>query len=392
MRRTLIVRTAAGAAVAGALLAVALWPDTIDVDAAAAQQSAMQVTIDEEGETRVRERFVVTAPVAGQLRRIEIEPGEAVRRGQPILFLTPPRSPLLDARTEAELQTQSAAAEEAVGQMRADRDRARAMLERATTTERRLSNLVEIGGVSREDFDAARVARLSAETAVRAAEHALVRAERERDAIRARLLTPRSGGGGVVAVRSPADGVVLKRLRESEATVGAGDALIEVGNPRDIEIVADLLSTDAVRVRPGAPVSIERWGGEPIPGHVRRIEPSGFTKVSALGVEEQRVNVIVAIDEPGACASLGDGYRVDVRVTVWQAADALTVPIAALFRTGNEWSVFVVEGGRAAQRQVQVGERNDAVAQVLGGISAGQTVVLHPPDMLADGVRIRVRP
>lgn len=388
MRATRVIRIVGGVAVAGTLIAVAVWPETTQVDFAPVAQSDLQVTIDQEGETRVRERFVVTASVGGRLRRVEIEPGEPVRQGQAILFLAPPSAPLLDPRTRMELEEQSNAAIEAVGQARADRDRAVAMLDRTATTERRLSNLVEVGGVSREDYDASRAAQISAATALRAAEHALARAERERDAAGARLLTP-GESSRVITVRSPSDGVVLKRLRESEASVAPGDPLVEIGDPRQIEIVADLLSTDAVRVKEGAPVSIERWGGpQHIQGHVRRVEPSGFTKVSALGVEEQRVNVIVAIDKPEAAATLGDGYRVDVRIEIARADGAVTVPVGALFRHGGQWSVFVGEGGRARLRPVEIGERNDMVAQVVGGLAIGEHVIIHPPDTLVDGSRI----
>jgi HlyD family secretion protein len=195
-----------------------------------------------------------------------------------------------------------------------------------------------------------------------------------------------------VPVISPVDGVVLKRLRESESIVPAGEPLLEIGDPARIEVVADLLSTDAVRIAPGARVLIEQWGGpHPLAGTVRRVEPSGFMKVSALGVEEQRVNVVVDVPELPADARLGDGYRVEIRVVTWQADDVLKVPVGALFRRGDEWAVFVVEDGVARRRMVQVGQRNDTEAQILGGLTVDQAIVLHPPDTLEEGTGVAIR-
>ncbi len=191
---------------------------------------------------------------------------------------------------------------------------------------------------------------------------------------------------------APVDGVVLRRLRESASVVPVGEPLLEIGDPRSLDIVSDLLSTDAVRVSTGDRVLIEQWGGDvPLAGHVRRVEPSGFMKVSALGVEEQRVNVIIDLDDRETSASLGDGYRVEVRIVVWREDDVTKVRVGSLFRRGDDWAVFVVENGRARLRSVQLGQRNDREGQVLNGLSEGETVVLHPPDTLADGARIVVR-
>ena len=211
-------------------------------------------------------------------------------------------------------------------------------------------------------------------------------------AIASRLATPVSRGG-LVDVVSPIDGVVLKRIHESECVVAAGEPLLEIGDRGDLEVVADLLSTDAVRVRAGASVSIEGWGGShPIAAHVRLVEPSGFLKVSALGVEEQRVNVIIDFANPvAAAAKLGDGYRVEARITVWNAGDVVMVPIGSLFRNERGWAVFVDDGGRARRRDVEIGERNNEFAQVTSGVTGTERVVLHPPDTLVDGARIRVR-
>jgi HlyD family secretion protein len=391
MRASNLFRLSGGVVVTGAVIAVALWPEATAVDVATAVRGPMQVTVDEEGETRVRDRFVVSAPVSGRLLRVELEPGDAVCANDTELKIAPVDAPLLDPRSRAELQTVASAASEAVAVTRAERDRAAATLARAAAAERRLSLLIEAGAVSREDFENAQTARAAAASALAAAEHAVSRAEDEWQAARVRLSRPASSGA-VIGVSAPVSGVVLKRLRESEAVVAAGEPLMEIGDPNQIEIVADLLSADAVRVHAGDPVSIERWGGsEPLRGTIRRVEPSGFLKVSALGVEEQRVNVIVAFDDPREAARLGDGYRVDVRVAIWRSDNALSVPVGALFRQGRDWAVFAIDGGRARLRTVELGERNNDVAQVLNGLQEGERVVLHPPDTIADDSRIRAR-
>lgn len=384
------IRFLAGALVVGILAAVAMWPEAIAVDIATVARGPLQVTIDEDGETRVRDRFMITAPVAGRLQRIELEPGDRVLRDAVVVKLAPLDAPLLDPRSRAELAAAAGAAEQAVGQARAEHDRAGALRDRAAAAERRLANLVAAGAVSREDYESAQTALETARRSVEAAEFAVARTEREWQMARARLQTP-ADRGGLVNVAAPAGGVVLKRLRESETVVNAGEPLVEVGDPSDLEVVADFLSTDAVRVRAGAPVLIERWGGDyPLRGRVRRVEPSGFLKISALGVEEQRVNVIVDFDDAAGC-DLGDAYRVEARIIVWQQDDVLVVPVGSLFRRRDQWAVFVADAGVARLTAIEIGERNDDLAQVVRGLADGQRVVLHPPDTLADGARIRAR-
>jgi HlyD family secretion protein len=217
------------------------------------------------------------------------------------------------------------------------------------------------------------------------------RAQIELHSARARVQQPASGGAPV-DVRSPVDGVVLKRLRESESVVPVGESLLEVGDPTALEIVSDLLSTDAVRVTAGQPVRLEQWGGsEPLIGRVRRVEPSGFMKVSALGVEEQRVNVIIDFTDAAAAKALGDNYRTEVRIVIWHADNVLRVPAAALFRQGDVWAVFGVENGRVRARVVTLGQRNATETEVTAGLAEGDEVVLHPPDTLADGMRVTAR-
>jgi HlyD family secretion protein len=386
------IRLLAGALVVGTLAAVAMWPEAIAVEFATATRGPLQVTIDEDGETRVRDRFVVTAPVTGRLHRIELEPGDYIARGTTVATLTPADAPLIDPRSRAELDAAAGAAQQAVGQARAQRSSANAMRDRAAAAERRLAGLVEAGAVSREDHESAQTALETARRSAEAAEFAVARAEREWQMARARLQTP-ADRGRVVKVAAPASGVVLKRLRESETVVSAGEPLVEVGDPSALEVVADFLSTDAVRVRAGTRVLIERWGGDyPLRGRVRRVEPSGFLKISALGVEEQRVNVIIDFADEAAACDLGDAYRVETRIIVSEQDDVLIVPVGSLFRRGDQWAVFVADEGVARLTVIEIGERNHDLAQVVGGLADGQRVVLHPPDTLADGARIRARP
>jgi HlyD family secretion protein len=385
------VRTLAGVTIVGALAAAALWPEAVEVDMATVTRNSLQVTVDEDGVTRVRDRFLVTAPVAGRLQRIELEPGDRVSQGTVVVRLAPIDAPLLDARSRAELETAAVAAQQAVGQARAEHDRVIALRDRAAAAERRLANLVTAGAVSREDYESAQTALETSRRSVEAAGFAVQRAEREWQLARTRLQTP-ANRGRLIDVLSPASGAVLKRLRESESVVIAGEPLIEIGDPAQLEVVADFLSTDAVRVRAGAPVLIERWGGDqPLHGRVRRVEPSGFLKVSALGVEEQRVNVIVDFDDDTAACDLGDAYRVEVRIIAWEQDDLLTVPVGSLFRRGDQWAVFVADHGVARLTTIQIGERSYAQAHVVSGLAEGERVVLHPPDTLADGDRLRAR-
>ena len=351
----------------------------------------MQVSIDEDGETRVRQRFVISAPVAGRVDRIELEPGDPVTREKTVVArMAPVSSSLLDPRTRAELNAAVEAARAAVGQAQAERERATAALERVRSSEARQRALFEGGAIPRDTLEAAQTEVQTAEEAARAAGFAVQGAEYQLQQARARLQTPQRSGAAI-EIRSPIDGVVLKRFRESSAVVAPGEPLLEIGDARQIEIVADLLSTDAVRVAPGADVLIEQWGGgHTLRGRVRRVEPSGFMKVSALGVEEQRVNVIIDFADPSAGRALGDGYRVEVRIITWQEANALTVPAGCLFRQHDGWAVFVVEDGIARLQPVQLGQRNQNVGQILSGISVGQTLVLHPPDTLTDGMRVTV--
>ncbi|MEL7059651.1 MAG: efflux RND transporter periplasmic adaptor subunit [Acidobacteriota bacterium] len=387
-RRWLLIAVGVGAL---ALLVLALRDTPTQVEFATVTRGPFEVILDEEGETRVRDRYTVSAPLAGRARRIELEPGDPVRAGETVLATFVPADPTpLDARSRAEARAQVRAAEAALGRARADRERAVAELELAETERRRMTRLVEDEVVSRERFDAADVTARTRREALEAARFAVATAVGELEVARARLLQGQAADGEAIELLAPIDGVVLRRLRESEAVVAAGESLLEIADPRQLEIVVDFLSTDAVRIASGMPVRIERWGGDrTLEGSVRRVEPSGYTKISALGVEEQRVDVVVDFDDPRAAwEALGDGFRVEVVVVVWQDDDVLQVPSGALFRDGGAWHVFAVADGAIERRAVDVGARQALTAQILGGLDEGETVVLFPPDGLESGAAV----
>lgn len=388
-------RWLAGLALVGGLLAVAVWPRTVPVEVATVARGPLVVTVSEEGETRIRHRFVVSAPVTGRVLRIELEAGDTVTRGEVVARMLPEPPPLLDARTRAEARAAIDTARAAVGRAKADEQRLRAALALAEQELARTRDLHDSGLATRQQLDASETEARTAEDAAEAASFAARAAEADLRRAEARLAPSRHAPAGrVVDITAPVDGVVLRRVRESEAVVPAGDPLIELGDPAGLEIVSDLLSTDAVKVKPGARAVVEQWGGDrPLDARVRRVEPSGFTKVSALGVEEQRVNVVLDFaDRAAAVAALGDAYRVEVAIVVWERDDVLKVPTGALFRRGDRWAVFVVAAGRARERVVAVGQRTPREAEVLEGLTAADQVVLHPGDTLTDGARVRPAP
>jgi HlyD family secretion protein len=382
-----------GALVVGALVALAMWPTSTPVETAAVTSGPMVVTIDEDGRTRVRDRFVVASPVTGEVLRIDLEPGDAVKKGQRVATVRPAAPVPLDARTRAEAEASVQAAEAARGRLPAERARADTALALANRELARVKSLAAGGAVAAEEVERRQADADAAAAAVRAAEAATAQGAREVDVARARIAPGRPTGARDVVVTAPVDGVILTRHRESESVVPAGDPLVEIGDPSKLEIVADLLSSDAVKVRPGSRVIVDQWGGDaPLAAHVRLVEPAGFTKVSALGVEEQRVNVIMDFDAlPEAARRLGDGYRVEVRVVTWEAASVIKVPSGALFRSGESWAVYIVQDGRAHVRVVTIGERNANEAEVRAGLAAGDVVILYPPDTLADAARVTAR-
>jgi HlyD family secretion protein len=326
--------------------------------------------------------------------RIELDAGDVVKRGQPVAQVRAEAAPLLDERARAESEAAAKSARAALGRARAEEQRARvtvAQLQRELT---RIRELADSRVVSAQELDTHEAELNVAGESVNAAVFAVQTAEFELQRAQARLLpTTIRTTGRVVIVNSPVSGVVLKRIRESESIVPAGDPLLEIGDPMRLEIVADLLSTDAVRVKPGARALIEQWGGEDkLQATVRRVEPSGFTKISALGVEEQRVNVILDFANPSeACALLGDAYRVEVRIVVWEGQGLVKVPTSALFREGRQWAVYRLVRNRAQRTTVEVGHQTGQEAEIRTGLTAGDPVIVHAPDTLTHGARVRSR-
>ena len=377
-----------------ALLAIALWPTTVQVDAVAVTRGPLIVTIDEEGMTRVRERFVVSAPVGGRVLRIELEPGDTVKRGQIVARVRAETPPLLDSRSRAEAQAAIESAGAGLGRARAEEQRAKATLAQAERESARIRTLSQDGLATRQDVEARAAEVQVAQESANAAAFAVRTALSEQQRAEARLApSVPDVAGRIVTVTAPVDGVVLKRLRESESVVPPGDPLLAIGDPGRLEIVSDLLSTDAVRVKPGARAIIEQWGGDKtLEARVRRVEPAGFTKISALGVEEQRVNVVLDFVDPmAAWAALGDAYRVEARVVTWEAPSVLKLPTGALFRQGADWAVYVLDMGRARRVTVKLGHQTGQEAEVTSGLSDGARVVLHPSDSLTDGARVKER-
>jgi HlyD family secretion protein len=370
-----------------------MWPTPVPVDVGTFARGPLVVTVDEEGVTRVRDRFVVSAPLTGRVLRIELEPGDKVKRGDVVARVRAEAAPLLDARARAEAEAAVETARATLGRTRAEEQRARAAHAQAERELARRRALQKDGLATAQEIEALESEVRVTLEAVNAAVFAAQAAASDLQRAIARVAPAPDVPGRIATVTSPADGVVLKRLRESESVVPAGDPLIEIGDPHRLEIVSDLLSTDAVKVKPGARAMIEQWGGDRVlEAKVRRVEPAGFTKISALGVEEQRVNVILDFNDPvEAWAALGDAYRVEVRIVIWEAPNVVKAPTSALFRDGEAWAVYVVEERRARKTIVQLGQQTGQEAEVTGGLSEGARVVLHPPDTLADGARIEER-
>src|SRR5512146_1489191 len=362
VRRRILVITVGAVVALG--LAYGFMPKRVDVDVVPAARGPLRVTVEEEGRTRVKDRFVVSAPVAGYLRRVDLEVGDAVRRGQCVARLEPLRSTVLDprSRAEAEAAVQSAQAALAAAKEKTRASEADAEYFRERNT--RMRQLFAGGFVSKDDLDQAESEAkeaganlLSAEAAVTAAKADQERAE---SALRYSAAEHLPDSGKTVVVAAPVRGEVLKLHRESEGVVNSGDPLLDIGNPHGLEVKAEVLSADAVKIRQGMPVVFERWGGDmPLSGRVRIVEPAGFTKVSSLGVEEQRVLVIVDFTSPAdAWQGLGDGYRLDASFIIWEGKDVLQVPASALFRKGEGWALFIIENNRARRRPVDVGSQH----------------------------------
>jgi len=366
-------------------VAYAFRPEVIDVETALVERAPMRVTVDEDGRTRVRNRFVITAPVAGKLQRLMLRAGDQVSQRQVVALISPlplDSSSLRIAR--ARLRSAEAVRNESASRVQ----QARVALDQARNTERRRDALLAAGAIAPEERE-----RSSADARIKAGELAAAMslaqsASAEVTAARAALLPSEGGSAGTIPVLSPVRGRVLRVPEQSERVVAASSPIVELGDAEALEVVADVLSSDAVRLKPGSSVQIVEWGGDSaLDGRVRAIEPSAFTRVSALGVDEQRVNVVVDLLNPPR--SLGDGYRVEIRATVWESGDVLTVPSSALFQRSGKWAVFVVDDKKARIRNVSIGHRAGALAEVTGGLKQGERVVLFPSDKVVDGSRVQ---
>jgi HlyD family secretion protein len=388
-----LLAAAVVAATLGALLA--LRPRPAPVDVAPAVRAPLVVAVEESGMTRVRDRFVVSAPVSGRMARLPLEEGDRVTEGERLLQVAPSASPLLDQRTRAEAEARLGAALSAEGQVRAQEARARAARALAEQELARVRQMAAKGAVTARALDQATFeARMRADE-LSSAEFAAKVAREEARMARVALGRDRQGGGrdGHVDVLAPVSGQVLRVHHKSAGVVLAGAPLLELGDPAALEVVVDLLTTDAVHVKPGTPVEIGGWGGPTtLAGRVRRIEPSAFTRPSALGVDEQRVNVLVSLTDPRPrWAALGDGYRVEARLVLWRSDDVLAVPQGAVFRRGDGWAVFSVAGGVARLRAVTIGHRGESGVEILSGLREGEVVAVHPGDRVKDGARVATR-
>ena len=378
------------------LIIVGLLPKPIAVETAVVARETLRVAIEEEGRTRVKNRYVVAAPVAGHMRRIDLKPGAPVKAGvTPLTVLETSGADLLDARSLAQAGARVRAAEAARDQAAAREEGSRASAALARSELERVQALYSQVSISRQDLDVAVTrARTTAEES-RAAEFGSKIAAFELEQTRALLLrgspeAPDNLAG--LPVFSPVDGRVLRVFQESARNVSAGTSLLEVGDPTDLEVIIEVLSRDGVAIEEGAVVFLEQWGGpQPLEARVRLVEPSAFTKISALGVEEQRVNVVADfVDAVERRPTLGDAYRVEARIVVWENAETITVPAGALFQRAGKWRAFAVEGGQARLRTVEVGRSNGVRTQVLEGLALGESVVVYPGDAVADGGRVQV--
>jgi HlyD family secretion protein len=391
-RRGLLAIAIALASV-GVLLA--LRPRPVRVDAASSTRGPLVLALEESGMTRVKDRYAVSMPVTGKVSRLRFEPGDSVREGEAVAEIVPALPPLLDERSRPEAEARRGAAVSALGQAQAQQARAQAAKELSGQRVERTRKLAVSGAVAsppleEDEFED----RMRAEELSSAVFASKVADEEVRSA-RAALVAGRDGTAHDrhVDVLAPASGNVLRVAQKSAGVLLAGAALVEVGDPSALEVVVDLLTTDAVHVRPGTPVVIQGWGGvRPLAGCVRLIEPSAFTRPSALGVDEQRVNVVIALTEPrDQWSVLGDGYRVEARIVLWKGEDLVKVPVGAVFRRGDTWAVYRIDGGVSRLVSVEVGHHGESEVEIVSGLPAGSLVAVHPGDRVKDGVRVEVR-
>lgn len=377
MKRTLWIGSVAGF---GAILVLLLRPGAILVETAVAKVAALQETVDEQGQTRVRDRYVLVAPVAGAVSRLMFQEGDLVAREQ--VLATVSAAPL-DAAARQQALAQVALAEDAARAAAAIVEQARSAYAQARRELQRAEQLRASGMIPAEQLEQA---QLLAATRQRELESADFRQQAAVHDVEAARALSRQDAGQPIRLRAPVAGRILRISERSERVVQAGDPILEIGDPSRLEVVADLLSSEAVRVAVGDAIRIEGWGGAPLEGTLRLVEPSGFTKLSALGVEEQRVNVVGDFDPPAS--GLGDRFRVELRIVIWEGT-VLQVPGSAVFREGDGWAVFTVVGSRSRRRSVEIGHRTPFAVEIVKGIEPGAVVVRDPSDRVADGARVR---
>ena len=374
-----------GAVALIALILAGLWPRPLAVETARAMVGALRATVNEEGKTRIKQRYVVSAPVAGQLRRIPFKAGAEVQAGETVLAVIDPLSPtMLDARarTTAEAKRDSAVAK---------LEQARAAQQYEASELRRAEKLYAEKAISVSDLEMAQMREAVVAKEQAANESALRQAEAELAEFTAGTSARTNSLAEPIQVKAPVNGRVLRLYEENARVVAAGAPIVEIGDPADLEVVVEVLSRDGAAIPPGTAVELEQWGGgEPLRARVRLVEPAAFTKVSALGVEEQRVNVVAdLLTPPEHRRNVGDNFRVEARIIVWEAADALKVPAGALFRKGEQWAAFVVADGRARLRMVKAGRSSGTETQVLEGLKQGEEVILYPGSRVRDGQRVK---
>ena len=390
------VLTILGIAAAAALLVWAVMPRPVPVETAAVTKGKFVATVDEDGKTRVRERYVVAAPLAGRLTRVRLKAGDSVKADDVVAAIVPSPAPFLDPRSRVEAEQRLGAAEAARERTKATVERATAQTEQAKKDFDRISSLAKTGSATTQALERAETAMRVADRDSRAAEFLDHATEHEVSQAKALLAQYTEGGANPPErwnVTAPVSGLVLKVTQESETVVQPGTPILDIGDPRDLEIIVDVLSTDAVEIHPGADVAIEHWGGPgTLAGRVRRVEPAAFTKISTLGVEEQRVNVLIdIISPPTEWTGLGDAFQLDTRITVFMRDDATIVPSSALFRTGEGWSVYVVSDGRVQRHTVDLLRRSGRLATVTAGVQPGDNVIVYPSDRIEPGVRVEMR-
>jgi len=387
------------AVVAVAAIALAIWsflPAAISVETAAVSRGRFVATVDEDGKTQIRDRYTISAPLSGRLTRIPLKAGDAVSADDVVATIAPAPSPLLDPRSRSEAEERLGTLEAAVERAKAGMERAQAQFDQAKNDLERVRTLVSTGASTTQALERAELAMRVADRELSAAQfqsHAADHELNQARALLARYQNNPASSAETWTVTAPVAGVVLRVLQESETVVPSGAPLLEIGDTRDLEVVVDVLSTDAVEIRPGADVVIDHWGGTgTLAGRVRRVDPAAFTKVSTLGVEEQRVNVRIDLTSPAEqWAGLGDGYQVDARIVVFSHDSAIIAPTGALFRRGYTWHAFVVKDGRAEDRALELVRRAGRLTAVAMGLAEGEQVIVYPGDRVSAGVRVQTR-